>query len=161
MLQIKFLRVKRFLATILAVIYFTASTGAAVHIHYCMGKLQSVNLWHSQEKKKLCSTCGMTNKKGCCEDKHEVLKLEKKYNIPVTGISATKIHSLPVQYYAIDPALFQRNISLNYSFSNSPPGRGNSPLFIRNCVFRIWGIFSLFQAVSHARNVYHIGTVET
>jgi len=131
--------VKRFLATILAVIYFTASTGATVNIHYCMGKLQSMDLWHSKqkEKEKVCDNCGMTNKKGCCEDKHQVVKIEKKYNIPVTNISFTKIVSVPSQYFtSMQPVVLQEETP-DFSSSNSPPGKGDIPLFICNCIYLI------------------------
>jgi hypothetical protein len=129
--------VKKFLATILAIIYFTASTGAAVNIHYCMGKLQSMDFGRLAGKKKVCSKCGMANKKGCCEDKHQVVKLDKKYTVPVTVFSATKFISLPTKFYSIEPLPIRTNEILDYSSSNSPPGKGNLPLFIRNCVFRI------------------------
>lgn len=128
---------KRFIATILAVIYFTASTGATVNIHYCMGKLQSMDVWQSTVKKKVCSKCGMANKRGCCEDKHQVVKLEKKYNIPVTGFSVAKIISYTAHSYSTAQILIKSGKVVHYSSSNSPPGTGNSPLFIRNCVFRI------------------------
>jgi len=129
--------VKRVLATILAIIYFTASTSASVNIHYCMGKLQSMDLWYAKGKKEVCANCGMISKKGCCEDKHQVVKLEKKYNIPVTGVSATKVISLPAPYYQIYLALIQPGDIAGYSSLNSPPGKEYSPLYIRNCVFRI------------------------
>lgn len=128
---------KKVLATILTLIYFVASTGATVNIHYCMGKPQSMDLGHPLSKKEVCHKCGMTNKKGCCEEKQQVVKLEKKYTIPVTGVSATKITSLPTRYCAIEPSGIQLNDIVNYFSSNSPPGRGGIPIFIRNCVFLI------------------------
>lgn len=79
----------------------------------------------------------MTNKKGCCEDKHQVVKLEKKYNIPVTHVSATKIISLPAQFFTGQQLIIQPNEVITSSFSNSPPGKEKIPLFIRNCIYRI------------------------
>lgn len=99
--------------------------------------MQSMNLWHSAEKKKVCDNCGMTNKKGCCEDKHEVVKIEKKYNFPVTNVSATKISNLTTQHYAVNPVLILSDKVVNTSFSHSPPGKGALSLFIHNCVFLV------------------------
>lgn len=79
----------------------------------------------------------MTNKKGCCEDKHEVVKIEKKYNFPVTNVSATKISNLTTQYYAINKVLIPSDKIVNPLSSPSPPGKGGVPLFIRNGVFRV------------------------
>ena len=128
---------KKFVATILAIIYLTASTGATVNIHYCMGKLQSMDFGHSLENKKQCPKCGMSNKKGCCEQKYQVVKVEKKYTVPATNVSATKVINLPAQFYAIDRLMVNTTETENYFFSNSPPDKGLVPLFIRHRVFLI------------------------
>jgi hypothetical protein len=102
-----------------------------------MGKLQSMDLWQSAATKKACSKCGMTNKKGCCEEKQQVVKLEKKYNIPVAGFSVNKITTHTASYYAVDQLLVKSGKLVNYSSSNSPPDKGDFPLFIRNRVLLI------------------------
>jgi len=102
-----------------------------------MGKLQSMDLWHSKEKGKVCDNCGMTNKKGCCEDQHQVVKIEKKYNIPVTNISFSKIISVPSQYFTAMQPVALPDETPDFLSSNSPPGKGDIPLFIRNCIYRI------------------------
>ena len=67
---------KRFLVTILAFLYITTSTGATVHIHYCMGHLASWGI--GEDKSKKCGKCGMKkakeNKKGCCKDEKKFYK---------------------------------------------------------------------------------------
>ena len=70
---------KKCLATILAVLYFMTSTGATIHMHYCMGKMVSWALWHKHDKKDDCKNCSMAKKKGCCEDKHQTIEIESKY----------------------------------------------------------------------------------
>ena len=48
---------KKFVAVILALVYIGTSTGANIHMHYCMGKLADWGL--GDNKSKTCSKCGM------------------------------------------------------------------------------------------------------
>src|SRR6266516_5502726 len=71
---------KKFLVFILSLVYLTGSTGATVHMHYCMGKLIGWSLQHDSKKKDQCRKCGMknsTNKKGCCKDEQKHIQIEK------------------------------------------------------------------------------------
>ena len=72
---------KRLLVTILAILYLGTSTGATIHMHYCMGKLVDMKLWHSGRDK--CGNCGMKKSKACakkcCKDEHKLVKLEKDH----------------------------------------------------------------------------------
>jgi len=53
-------------------------------MHYCMGKLAEVQLWHNDNTKK-CSKCGneqgKTCSRDCCKDEHKTVKLEKDQEI--------------------------------------------------------------------------------
>ena len=64
---------KKFVTAILAVLYLGTSTGATVHMHYCMGKLADWGLGHN--KSKTCGNCGMEKSEekdnGCCKDEHK------------------------------------------------------------------------------------------
>jgi hypothetical protein len=96
-----------------------------------------MDLWHSQKKKETCFKCGMASKRGCCEDRHQVVKFEKKYNIPVTDVSATKVSNLPGWIYE-DLSVHEAGGDVtNCTLSSSPPGKKNVSLFIRYQVFRI------------------------
>ena len=44
---------KKFITAILAVLYLGTSSGATIHMHYCMGKLADWGLGHKNSK-----TCG-------------------------------------------------------------------------------------------------------
>lgn len=61
---------KKFLVTILAIIYLAASAGATVHLHYCMGKLVDSSL--VQNENRTCGNCGMeksgSTDNDCCKD---------------------------------------------------------------------------------------------
>lgn len=128
---------KKFTVTILAIVYLAVSSGAVVHMHYCMGKLVSSGLWHSKVNKETCPVCGMTKKKGCCEDKHKIIKLDKQYDAKQPSVSADKIISPIHNSYVSFDVKYAFLIS-GCSFTNtSPPGISHVPLYITNCVYRI------------------------
>ncbi|MFL5788778.1 MAG: HYC_CC_PP family protein [Flavisolibacter sp.] len=128
---------KKFAATILAILYLVTSTGATIHMHYCMGKLKSSGLWRSG-KHDACSTCGMPKKKGCCEDKHKILKLERQYNIQPSATYLTKpILEPPFDCYLSYRSIFASSSIVHRPLTNSPPGLGRVALYIANCVYRI------------------------
>lgn len=71
---------KKCVVFILAVLYIGSSTGATIHLHYCMGKLVNMSLSKDQAKK--CPNCPGEEKNGscskdCCKDLHKTVKLEK------------------------------------------------------------------------------------
>ncbi|MCU7551839.1 hypothetical protein OCK74_22155 [Chitinophagaceae bacterium LB-8] len=129
---------KKFLVTILAILYFVASTGATVHIHYCMGEMVSWKLWHKVDPKKKCSKCGMTNKKGCCEDKHQSLKIEKDQVAPIPKFEYTdlQIH-VAAPTYSDSPSAVIPSFAITNPNAHAPPRTGKVAAFIRNRVFRI------------------------
>ena len=74
---------KKFFAAILAILYFATTTGATVHLHYCMDKLVEQSLWHSEKDQ--CSKCGMDKsleKKGCCKDEYKQVKVGNAHYSP-------------------------------------------------------------------------------
>lgn len=132
--------VKKFLTAILALLYFATSTGATVHMHYCMGKLVENKLWHSKAEK--CGQCGMTKSpqkdNGCCKDEQKRLKIEKEHKVTETVIPGIEAASLafPVSYIE-GPAIALSSITEENPTSNAPPRSSESPIYKRNCVFRI------------------------
>ncbi|MEO7766056.1 MAG: hypothetical protein ABIS01_01475, partial [Ferruginibacter sp.] len=50
-------KMKKFIVAILALLYIITSTGAIVHLHYCMNQLADSGLVHHSSKK--CPKCGM------------------------------------------------------------------------------------------------------
>jgi hypothetical protein len=138
---------KKFLATILAVIYLTTSMGATVHFHYCMGKLFSWDLAGRQDNKD-CDHCGMpkgnadkhhkTMKSGCCKDTQTVVKLDKDQK---TTESAYKFFNLSFDAvsgnFANLPDSYVSSFIVDYPTTNAPPDPDKVPVFIRNCNFRI------------------------
>ena len=132
---------KKFIATILAILYLSTSMGATIHLHYCMGKLVDWELWHTSNSK--CSNCGMEKSRnsidqGCCKDEFKQIKNDKDQkltnNFAQLRKSISEVAPICFPSYSISlPDLFSQDISK----ANAPPRRCTTPLNIINCVFRI------------------------
>lgn len=125
---------KKILVTILAITYLAVSSGIAMTIHYCMGKVASVDLMHSSDK---CGNCGMKSNEGCCKDEFKIVKLDDTHQISTNDIN---IHC-PVAIINISKTLFETDIhssQITSDYNNhSPPVLQDVSLCILNSVFRI------------------------
>lgn len=128
---------KKIFATILVLAYFVASTGIVVSFHYCMDRLQSVQLGDNHTDN--CDDCGMPKRdnKGCCKDEIKVLKLQISHTTPqVLTAGPSFIPSLPlVPVNFLVPPLFTSTEKAS-SVAHSPP-LSLQDTYLRNCVFRI------------------------
>jgi CDGSH-type Zn-finger protein len=125
---------KRFTVAILAIIYFTISTGMVINMHYCMGKLRSVNV--DVLAKNLCG-CGKKETKGCCKTEHKLVKLEDNHKASVADfIFQSPVCILQNTYSLINTPLINVNEQTAYN-NHSPPLLSQQDTYLRNCVFRI------------------------
>lgn len=125
---------KKFLVSILAIIYLTVSSGVAMTIHYCMDKVSSVELITHSDK---CGKCGMKTNGGCCKDEVKVFKINDSHKLVTNEI---KIFS-PVAIISnsnsiVDADNFPTLIIANLK-NNSPPSSQQISLNILYGVFRI------------------------
>jgi hypothetical protein len=126
---------RKIIVSILAVFYLASSTGATVHLHYCMGKLINWSLTNEGEK---CAKCGMKKDGGCCKDENKFVKNNFDQKTAESAISLLPLIASSV------PVLFV-SLTENYSFSliekypicHAPPLITAGEIYIRNCVFRI------------------------
>jgi hypothetical protein len=139
---------KKFLVTILAIIYLTASVGATVNMHYCMDKLVASSLGKEKTDKKSCPYCGMAKtsqdkhcgkeSKGCCKDEQKIVKLENEQKISEAFFQFLQIPSeaiIPVFWdYTIE---YVSSITEEYPLTHAPPRSKTVSLFVLNCDFRI------------------------
>ncbi len=124
---------KKFLVIILALVYLATTTGATLHMHYCMGKIYSVDL----VKKDGCSKCGMAASEGCCHDQFKVIKVKDNHQVISNEISFASAYSILNNHYNIfDPVVYDACSPLTNN-NNSPPRSPQKSLCILNCVFRI------------------------
>ena len=129
---------KRFLVTILAIFYLAVSSGATVHLHYCMGKLRSWSL--SDKEDTNCGSCGMhkAGHKGCCHDELKQLKFEKDQKItdPSSQFPTFSPLASPVTFDN-GAVIYSSSIVINYPIAHAPPRSGAVPVFVLHCNFRI------------------------
>ncbi|THU38139.1 hypothetical protein FAM09_15765 [Niastella caeni] len=129
---------QRLLVTILAILYMGTSTGATLHLHYCMGKLVSMKFWHSNGGK--CGNCGMkkntTCAKKCCKDEHKLVKLENAHHKATNSAFQFMqvVAEVPAVYFDFSRT-FIPPVEQELPVSHAPPR--NCPIHILYCSFRI------------------------
>ena len=125
---------KKFIVTILAVVYLISSAGATIHLHYCMDKL--VNWSLSEKPGTLCDNCGMEEDGNCCKDEHHFIKSKTDQKTAESGIQLFQIAAIAI------PAPFIITSELYFSqkakhTTGHAPSNSGVDILIRNCVFRI------------------------
>jgi hypothetical protein len=136
---------KKVLLSILAIVYLATASGMTLHFHYCMDKLVS---WGLQENtKSTCSFCGMqktsgdTNKqfcKGCCKDEIKVIQLKKDHNKTAEIIAPFHwSHDALLTCFATSFNFVGVSKIATANAIHGPPAKGQLPVFLLNCVFRI------------------------
>lgn len=131
---------KKLLAVILALVYMSTSTGATIHMHYCMGKLADWGLGHN--KSKTCGKCGMEKSdekdNGCCKDEHKFVKNDSDQKIAEAGFQMMQLVStaIPVSFFEIPdnniPSVTEAN-----PISHAPPRSSSVAVYILNRSFLI------------------------
>ena len=131
---------KKLILTILAIVYITTSTGAAIHLHYCMGKLADWGFGHNLSK--ACGKCGMKKSdekdNGCCRDENKFIKNDtdqKKADIGFQLMQLTGV-AITVGFIEITAHHFA-DVSAANPFSHAPPRTSSIAVYLRNCVFLI------------------------
>lgn len=132
---------KRFVATILAFLYLGSSTGATVHLHYCMNKLADWGLNH--EKSPGCGNCD--NKKSsekekddCCKNEHKLVKNNADHKTVESSYEFIKMLA-PVQLFTYNEfsALQVSSLTEENPVSNAPPRSTKVPVYILKRTFLI------------------------
>lgn len=131
---------KKFIVAILALLYIGTSTGATIHMHYCMDKLADWGIGKNDSK--TCGKCGMekSNEKnnGCCKDEHKFIKsvTDQKTVEPDFQFIQLIAVALPLSFFEIQPINISYVIEEN-PISHPPPRYIGVAVYIRNCVFLI------------------------
>ena len=126
---------KKFLLSILSVIYLIVACGFAVNIHYCMGRISNIDYAYSNNK--TCSRCGMENKRGCCHSEFKIIKLSDDQQTAKATIDIEQQPAIINFFTAnfLQPVQGLQTIgSLQY---HSPPDKRLSAVYFHDCVFRI------------------------
>lgn len=126
---------KKFLITILAILYLATSTGAAFYTHYCMGKVYSFDVVKSGGDG--CSKCGMEANDGCCKDELKVFKIKDNNQLISSGITIAPSFAVVSNFYKIVQPVIPYVAGSLVTNNNSPPNSPGTSLCILNCVFRL------------------------
>jgi hypothetical protein len=125
---------KKILIAILALLYLAASSGIAMTVHYCMGKVSSIDLYSNNDK---CGKCGMKKSNGCCKDKIKIIKIDDTHKLISNSINIFA----PTAIVNNAQSCFNTNLhyqAIRSDFNDhSPPVSSGSSLCILYCVFRI------------------------
>lgn len=127
---------KKAIIAILAVLYMTIASGVVVNVHYCMGRIASVEYGYDDHD--VCGKCGMSGaKKGCCHTEYKLVKLQDEHRLAQAQVAFLELPAEAPVY----TALFQlplsgedQYLSLQY---HSPPDPRLNQVYLSNCVFRI------------------------
>ena len=131
---------KKFIVAILSLLYLGTTSGATVHLHYCMGELVEWALVNNNDN--TCDKCGMEKVKnddnGCCKDESKQVKIEDDQKVAVSDFKwfnqfATSPHVHPL----FDEAEYSVTNKKTTTNSHAPPVRQAVPLNIRFCCFLI------------------------
>jgi hypothetical protein len=131
---------KKVVVAILALVYISTSTGAMLHMHFCMGKLADWGL--GQNKSKTCGGCGMEKSEekdnGCCKDEHKFFKNDTDQKTVESGFQLIQLLSmaLPVSFIDILSNDFS-SVTEENPIRHAPPRSSGVAVYIRNCVFLI------------------------
>jgi hypothetical protein len=130
---------KKILISVIAMFYLTVSSGLAMNIHYCMGKIASVTFGHEQDHNDgECSKCGMSKTENhCCNDEIQFVKLTDDQQVSKDQTFFTQTcYTIPVSFVSLNEPL-QGNSIEPYTDYFSPPSPTLNKVYLAINVFRI------------------------
>lgn len=127
------------MVTILALVYLGSSTGAVMHVHYCMGKLAETSF--SKKLNDSCSKCGMKTsqkKGGCCKDESKFVKNEQdqKASLSQFEFQQQAIAIEPSSCFTLSTPTLSSLLLTAYA-PNAPPDIHAPAIYLRVCSFLI------------------------
>ena len=126
---------KKTVALILAFMYLGLTSGLAVNIHYCMGKIADVQL---DAYKDTSCKCGNTKKPmPCCNHQYEVVKVNDAHQ-QVTGDMSIKTPEIKLHtFHNLMTLLSAPQSQQEVNVAHTPPLLSPPEIYIEHCVFRI------------------------
>lgn len=128
---------KRFIASILLLVYCTVNTGFVVSAHYCMDRFEGIQLGAAESKE--CGKCGMHKdaSEGCCRDEVKVVMAEQDQLFAKT-VAYPLVQPLAILYPSAHLAAPFYNFILSpEAFSLLPPLLSKQDTYLSNRVFRL------------------------
>lgn len=115
--------------------YLGLSSGLAVNIHYCMGKVTDVDVNNYSDKSCVCNMKG--GKMPCCGHFYELVKVNDEHQAVASSFS---FKAPEIAVHTFDNLMTVLTLPLTYSNTSAahiPPLLSPPDIYIQNCVFRI------------------------
>lgn len=109
-----------------------------MYFHYCMGQLVESGLISKEIKD--CDECGMKaeSSENCCKHESKQVKVDSAQKLADYSHHFKAFSSdLSRGKYSAIPKAYAASVTEEQPLSNAPPTTDNTPVFIRNCTFRI------------------------
>lgn len=131
---------KKFLITILTVLYVASSVNAGINLHFCCDRLSSVSAGFGQPAAKpaICKMQHSYTGKNCCQNEFKQVKVSHTQNVS-SSVTLPAVHFvalIPVSFQEIHTPDFSSVIEGNFS-AHSPPLRREIPVYLLHCTFLI------------------------
>ena len=127
---------KKAAAILLSFFFLISNSVVAVSVHWCGGKLASVNFFADQEHNCKCGNRAM--KPNCCKDKTVQLKandeLAKTNHFSLKITPPKCIFTLPIQITVLPSAQYQYVVA---DFYHPPPFKPKAPIYLLDGIFLI------------------------
>lgn len=127
---------KRFLTTILAIIYLATASGASIRLHYCMGQLVGLENSNTSAATKTCPMCGMQKSpqedNGCCKhEQRSILEKDQEAQSPIAYSLSDAQLTIPIPVFHNRPAITAIGLPLG-DYAQLTPPLTDIPLFKRH-----------------------------
>lgn len=129
---------KKIIASISFLCYFTFTCGIVINSQYCMERLTSVHLFEIAAD--TCGKCGMDihDSNGCCRDEIKVLKLvQDQDKLPVVSYQVTAPEIISATPSDFIVASLKKDDTKHHFNNHSPPLLSEQDTYLQNNVFRI------------------------
>lgn len=131
---------KKFLVTILTVLYVASSVNAGINLHFCCDRLSSVSAGFGQAagKPAVCKMQHSYTGKNCCKDEFKQVKVSHAQDVP-SSVILPAVHFvalIPASLPEIHTPEFSSVSEGNFS-PHSPPLRKEIPVYLLHCSFVI------------------------
>jgi len=127
---------KKFIVAILLIVYGISSSGMTLYVHYCCGRLDSINFSWTNNKK--CPFASNSLRQGCCSSKQVELKIKSDHQPEYSVQSISKpLTTHQILILSTEIASYTLPFPIVAYSSTSPPFQKNISLYKLNCVYRI------------------------
>ena len=128
---------KKAAAIFIICVYALSSLGFSVKEFYCCGKLKSVTLSLHVDSSQACSKNESKDK--CCQTKFQYIKVKNSHLASSVLINCSNDFQPILPFTPIHAVKFVGTVpGIDGNRSHAPPQHSGVPVYISNCVYRIW-----------------------